>query len=201
MLERGTQAGVHRIECMERYTWTARGGSRDGPEVATLTGSPIRIISVVRCARECSTERHRAKIACCRGQSCNQAYWSVVVPEFSRFSRCESHWVTFAAVATRRIAIRRVNSLRWNNAPRTSRIFCPKIAQYLLSFKQIINLVLLCDIIPTSSKRQRRIVHGYGPQSVASATWLKPIWRDYSRLTSLSSFTFFSRLPPVSFPR
>lgn len=41
---------------MVEEAWV-RGGSKDGPEVATLTGSPIRIISVDRCTCERSTER------------------------------------------------------------------------------------------------------------------------------------------------
>lgn len=43
-------------QCMVEEAWV-RGGSKDGPEVATLTGSPIRIISVDRCTCERSTER------------------------------------------------------------------------------------------------------------------------------------------------
>ena len=76
------------------------------------------------------------------------------------------------------------------NLQRTSRIFCTKIAMFsrfqvylsITQAKQIINLLLFNHFhsamsYPTSLKRRRRIVvYGsvarYGPQSVASATWL-----------------------------
>ena len=91
-----------------------------------------------------------------------------------------------------------VNLLHWNDVPRTSRTFCPKncnifsvlsISNYFVAIfnynyiynciitqaKQIINFLLLSsDVVPTSSKRKRRIIlYGsvarYNPQSVASA--------------------------------
>lgn len=87
MLRRGAQAGAqNRMHGRIYNTWTVRGGSRDGSEVATLTGSPIRIISVDRCARECSSEHAREnRVERRRGQSWNQAYWSIAVSGFSRF--------------------------------------------------------------------------------------------------------------------
>ena len=52
-----------------------------------------------------------------------------------------------------------VNLLRWNNVPRTSRIFCPKIAIFsqfqvylgITQAKQIINLLLLNNFYPMIS--------------------------------------------------
>ena len=56
--------------------------------------------------------------------------------------------------------------------PRTSRIFCPKIAilsQFQVYLSKANNKFITCqqflssDIVPTSSKRKRRIiVHGFG---------------------------------------
>ena len=77
-----------------------------------------------------------------------------------------------------------INLLRGNNVPRTSRIFCSKIAIFsqfqvylgITQAKQVIYYIYYFLIISISKRKRRIIVCGlvtrYGPQSVASASGL-----------------------------
>ena len=101
-----------------------------------------------------------------------------------------------------------VNILRWNDVPRTSWIFCPKIAIFsqfsvylsktgktnnkFITYQQFLS----SDIIPTSSKEKESdellymvLVARYGPQSIANAS-------GQSVSFSLFSIAFNSRWLP-----